>query len=110
MATALYFEDVVNTAGVRLPASPGARWPEGGASIQARLSVGACVVGVEVSNILGVYDEIVEVTLPVPAGDEGAGALVDSISIPAHYRGYRYNVKSITGGGTLTLGLAGIGT
>jgi hypothetical protein len=107
MTTALYDTSTANAAGVFAPVLT--KWPEGGASSQVRLTQGAAVVSLRVSIIPGVKERLVTFTLPVPAGQEGAGNMHDSVAVNSHWRTFDWEVQSITGGGTLTMAVAGVG-
>lgn len=97
----------VSAAGVVAPIDP--TWPEGGGTLQVSLTQGTCVVVARVGNLPAIKEEAIEFTLPVPVGEEGAGNLHDGAALDASWRYYDWHVKSIVGGGTLSLNMTGVG-
>lgn len=98
----------VTAAGQVSPATL-TKWPEGGATAQVQLSAGTAVVRLRGSVITNQYEDIATFTLPVPVGEENEGALTDWELIPATFDKFVWNVDSISGGGSLTLAVVGVG-
>lgn len=111
MATKLTNVIVTTTTGVKDPNTDGtpalAKYPEGGATLSARVSVGgAAVVELLAWVESGAKEVVATYTLPVPSGDK-AGDLYDTEPINSIFDDFEWNVVSITG--TLTLSLVGVG-
>lgn len=108
MATKLTDTQTTTTAGTKAPATL-TKWPEGGATAQVSLSTGTATVqlrawvnGTTSKEILATF------TLPVASGSK-TGDLYDSLPVFTIWNNWDWNVVAISGGGTLTLGLVGVG-
>lgn len=108
MAVKLFDSQTTTTAGVKAPASL-AKWPEGGATGQVLLSAGAATVQLR-AWVAGTAAKEVLATFVLPVADgEKLGDLYDSQPVYSMWDNWDWNVVSISGGGTLTLALVGVG-
>ena len=108
MATKLTDVVTTTTSGAKAPASL-TKFPEFGATASVALSAGSAVVQLRAWNITGFKEVLGTFTLPVPAGSPKATDMFDSLPVFSTWDQFDWNVTAISGGGTLTMKLVGLG-
>lgn len=101
--------NVINmaTTGVFSPANgtpPRTDAPELGGSVQFSLSTGTCEVELRVWNMVGKPEVVGTVSLPMASGQ-----MYRTVPFTYTFGGWDYNIKALTGGGTLTATMVGVG-
>jgi hypothetical protein len=97
----------ITATGVQAPNTL-TKWPEFGATVTARLTAGTCTVQLRAWNDSSAKEILATFVLPVPAGVK-AGDLHDSLPVFSPWDNFDYNVTAISGGGTLTMSVVGVG-
>lgn len=107
MATKLTDSRALTTTGVADPTTL-TKWPEFGATVTAHLTTGTATVQLRAWTNGNAKEVLATFVLPVPAGSK-AGDMFDSLPVFATYDDFDYNVTAISGGGTLTMTVTGVG-
>lgn len=108
MAIRLTDSQTTTSAGIKNPATL-TKWPEGGANVTVGVTTGTAVVELWAWISSSYKEKLASFTLPVPAGQDKAGDLYDSLPVESIWTDWEWNVVSLSGGGTLSLVLVGLG-